>query len=157
MGVLASALIWAFWHTPFALSGIHHFDNIPVLAVVVLMPPGHIGAGIFLGWLWLQTRSIWMLALAHGVLNNWGQYAFKFMDGPPEGTPPPHVPPPGADQRQGVGLNALRSAVGVPWWRRRQGQRRPPTAASGEGLFGVGADHGPTGHDVGPGSDRLTD
>ena len=51
---------------------------------MVLMPLGQIGAGIFLGWLWLQTRSIWMLALAHGALNNWGQYACKFMDAPPD-------------------------------------------------------------------------
>ena len=44
------------------------------------MPLGHIGAGIFLGWVWLRTRSIWMVTLAHGALNNWGQYAFKFMN-----------------------------------------------------------------------------
>jgi branched-subunit amino acid ABC-type transport system permease component len=32
-----------------------------------------------IGWLWVPTESIWMVALAHGALNNWGQYAFKFM------------------------------------------------------------------------------
>ncbi|MDP6513546.1 MAG: hypothetical protein QF878_10215, partial [SAR202 cluster bacterium] len=26
------------------------------------------------------TRSIWMVTLAHGALNNWGQYEFKFMN-----------------------------------------------------------------------------
>ena len=30
--VVASALIWAFWHTPFALSGIHHLPRNPYRA-----------------------------------------------------------------------------------------------------------------------------
>jgi hypothetical protein len=29
--------------------------------------------------LWLRTESIWLVALAHGAQNNWGQYAFKYM------------------------------------------------------------------------------
>jgi hypothetical protein len=32
-----------------------------------------------IGWLWIRTESIWIVAIAHGALNNWGQYAFKFM------------------------------------------------------------------------------
>jgi membrane protease YdiL (CAAX protease family) len=47
----------------------------------LIMPIGHIGAGMVLGWLWLRTESIWMVSLAHGALNNWGQYAFKYMQG----------------------------------------------------------------------------
>jgi hypothetical protein len=39
-----------------------------------------IGGALVIGWLWLRTESIWMVALAHRALNNWGQYAFKFMD-----------------------------------------------------------------------------
>ena len=78
--VLSSSVIWAFWHTPYALGGIHYFENIALPWVLLVMPLGHIGAGIFLGWVWLRTRSIWMVALAHGALNNWGQYAFKFMN-----------------------------------------------------------------------------
>ncbi|MFP6687060.1 MAG: CPBP family intramembrane glutamic endopeptidase [Polyangiaceae bacterium] len=83
-GVLGGALIWALWHTPYVLGGLHYFEHISLYAVLLLTPLGHIGAGIFLGWLWLRTRSIWMVSLAHGALNNWGQYVFKFMDGPPE-------------------------------------------------------------------------
>jgi hypothetical protein len=37
-------------------------------------------ASLHVEWLWLRTESIWIAALAHGALNNWGQYAFKFMD-----------------------------------------------------------------------------
>jgi membrane protease YdiL (CAAX protease family) len=32
-----------------------------------------------IGWLWLRTESIWIVSLAHGALNSWGQYAFKYM------------------------------------------------------------------------------
>ena len=86
--VVASALIWAFWHTPFALGGIHHLPGIPILLVVVTLPILTTGAGLVIGWLWVRTESIWMVALAHGALNNWGQYAFKFMqDGGPGGQP----------------------------------------------------------------------
>jgi hypothetical protein len=27
----------------------------------------------------LETESIWIVSLAHGALNNWGQHAFKYM------------------------------------------------------------------------------
>jgi membrane protease YdiL (CAAX protease family) len=86
--VTVSALIWAFWHTPFALGGIHHLPGIPALLVVLTLPILTIGAGLVIGWLWIRTESIWMVALAHGALNNWGQYAFKFMqDEGPGGQP----------------------------------------------------------------------
>jgi len=81
-GVVASALLWAFWHTPYALSGIQHVDGIPIALTTVIMPIGVVGSGLVIGWLWLRTETIWMVALAHGALNNWGQYAFKFMGGP---------------------------------------------------------------------------
>ncbi len=35
--------------------------------------------GLIIGWLWIRTESIWLVAIAHGALNNWGQYAFKYM------------------------------------------------------------------------------
>jgi len=27
----------------------------------------------------VRTRSFWIVALAHGALNDWGQYAFRYM------------------------------------------------------------------------------
>jgi CAAX protease family protein len=86
--VVTSALIWAFWHTPFALSGIHHLPGIPTALTVATLPLVTFGAGLIIGWLWLRTGSIWIVSLAHGAHNNWGQYAFKFMnDGGPGGEP----------------------------------------------------------------------
>lgn len=78
-GIVIGAALWAFWHTPFALSGIHALADVPTLATALILPVGHLGAGIIIGWLWMKSGSIWIVMLAHGALNNWGQYAFKYM------------------------------------------------------------------------------
>ena len=78
--VVFVALIWAFWHTPFALSGILHADGVSAQVMAIVHPVGTMGAGMIIGWLWLRTRSVWIASIAHGALNNWGQFAFKFMD-----------------------------------------------------------------------------
>jgi membrane protease YdiL (CAAX protease family) len=76
---VASAVIWALWHVPYALSGILHVENVTPLALALVQPAGTFGAGLFLAFLWFKTESILLVSLAHGALNNWGQYAFKFM------------------------------------------------------------------------------
>jgi membrane protease YdiL (CAAX protease family) len=75
-----TAIVWALWHVPFGLSGILHIDGISPVKLALTVPFGIMGAGLILGWLWLRTESIWLVALAHGALNNWGQYAFKYMN-----------------------------------------------------------------------------
>jgi membrane protease YdiL (CAAX protease family) len=49
------------------------------MKLALTLPLGTVAAGLILGWLWLRTESIWLVAIAHGALNNWGQYAFKYM------------------------------------------------------------------------------
>jgi membrane protease YdiL (CAAX protease family) len=78
--VVITALIWALWHVPFALSGIQHVDGMSPLRLAFALPFGIAAAGLVIGWLWLRTESVWIVALAHGALNNCGQYAFKFME-----------------------------------------------------------------------------
>jgi membrane protease YdiL (CAAX protease family) len=80
--VVISSLIWAFWHLPYALAGIHHLDGVPPIWTALIAPAGIFGSGLVIGWLWLRTESIWIVAMSHGALNNWGQYAFKFVSGP---------------------------------------------------------------------------
>jgi membrane protease YdiL (CAAX protease family) len=77
--VVVTAVIWALWHVPFQLSGILHIDGISPLKLALTLPIGTVAAGLILGWLWLRTESIWLVAIAHGALNDWGQYAFKYM------------------------------------------------------------------------------
>jgi membrane protease YdiL (CAAX protease family) len=79
--VVASVLLWALWHTPYALSGVHHLEGVSVALTAVVMPIGQVGAGLIIGWLWIRTQSIWIVMIAHGSLNNWGQYALKYMEG----------------------------------------------------------------------------
>jgi membrane protease YdiL (CAAX protease family) len=80
-GIALTAAIWAAWHLPYSISGLHHIAEVPFSALLVIMPAGHFGLGLFLGWLYQRTNSIWLAAIAHGAANNWGQFAFKFMEG----------------------------------------------------------------------------
>lgn len=78
--IIIGAVIWALWHIPFMLSGILYLKDISPFQTALIHPLGIFGAGIIINWLWLRTKSIWIVSLAHGALNNWGQYAFKFME-----------------------------------------------------------------------------
>jgi membrane protease YdiL (CAAX protease family) len=79
-GIAVSALIFALWHVPYALSGVQHVEHVSPIALALVSPIGNFGVGLFLGFLWSKTGSIVLVSLAHGALNNWGQYAFKFMN-----------------------------------------------------------------------------
>jgi uncharacterized protein len=77
--VVATSIIWALWHVPFQLSGIQHIEGVSPMKLALILPPGTMAAGLIIGWLWLRTEGIWLVSVAHGAMNNWGQYAFKYM------------------------------------------------------------------------------
>ena len=77
--VVVTSVIWGFWHVPFQLSGIQHIDGMSPVRLALTLPFGIMIMGLVIGWLWLRTESIWIVSLAHGALNAWGQYAFKYM------------------------------------------------------------------------------
>jgi CAAX protease family protein len=79
LGVVITSAIWGLWHIPFQLSGVQHADGVLPVALALTLPLGIFAAGLVLGWLWLRTESIWIVSLAHGALNAWGQYVFKYM------------------------------------------------------------------------------
>jgi membrane protease YdiL (CAAX protease family) len=79
--VVISSVIWAVWHVPYALAGIQRLEGVPAGWTALVVPAGIFGSGLVIGWLWLRTQSLWIVAIAHGALNNWGQYAFKFTSG----------------------------------------------------------------------------
>jgi membrane protease YdiL (CAAX protease family) len=79
-GLLISAVVIALWHMPFSLSGIHYIANAPMPIVIIFYSLGQMGAATIIGWFWVRTRSIWIVSIAHGSLNNWGQYAFKYIN-----------------------------------------------------------------------------
>lgn len=78
-GIVIGSLIWALWHVPFMLSGILYIKAVPVYLISLTNPVGIFGAGLVISWLWTKTKSIWIVSIAHGALNHWGQYAFKYM------------------------------------------------------------------------------
>jgi len=67
------------WHIPYVPAGILHPDGVPLGWTALITPLGIFGSGLVIGRLWLRTKSIWIAAVCHGALNDWGQYAFKFM------------------------------------------------------------------------------
>jgi membrane protease YdiL (CAAX protease family) len=72
--VIATSVVWAFWHTLFHLLGITHIGGVSTLRLALSMQVGIFATGLIPGWLWLRTESIWLVAIAHGALNNRGQY-----------------------------------------------------------------------------------
>lgn len=78
--VIATSVIWALWHVPYALSGIQHLEGISPAKASSVLPIGIFASGLIIGWLWLKTESLLVVSLAHGCLNNWGQLAFKYVD-----------------------------------------------------------------------------
>lgn len=67
-GLILLGTIWGYWHLPIILMG-YNFPTQPVLGALLLMPISTIFTGIFLGWLYLRSRSIWIPALAHATMN----------------------------------------------------------------------------------------
>ena len=63
-GLILLGIIWGYWHVAIILMG-YNFPNHPVLGAFVLMPLWCVFMGIFLAWLYVRSRSIWMPALAH--------------------------------------------------------------------------------------------
>ena len=61
-------ITWGYWHLPVIMMG-YNFPNHPVLGALLLMHISTIFAGIFAGWIYLRSRSIWMPVLAHASAN----------------------------------------------------------------------------------------
>jgi membrane protease YdiL (CAAX protease family) len=66
--IVISGAIWGFWHAPTTLLHGYNFPQHPYLGVLVMIV-GCILLGTILSWLYLNTRSPWVAALAHGAFN----------------------------------------------------------------------------------------
>jgi len=67
-GLILLGVIWGYWHLPIGLMG-WNFPNQPILGALILTPISMIFLGIYLGWLYLRSKSIWMPTLAHAAVN----------------------------------------------------------------------------------------
>jgi membrane protease YdiL (CAAX protease family) len=67
-GLVVLGIIWGYWHVPIILMG-YNFPNHPVLGAFVLMPISTIFMGVFIGWLYIRSGSIWIPTVAHASMN----------------------------------------------------------------------------------------
>jgi uncharacterized protein len=75
--LLLSGVIWGIWHAPVIAQG-HNYPDHPILGIF-LMTVFTVLIGIVIGWMYLNTRSPWVAALAHGSLNAWAGLPFLFL------------------------------------------------------------------------------
>lgn len=75
--LLLSGLIWGVWHAPAIAQG-HNYPDHPILGIF-LMTIFTILVGIIIGWMYLNTRSPWVAALAHGSINAWAGLPYLFL------------------------------------------------------------------------------
>jgi len=65
--VLLSGLIWGVWHAPVIVQG-HNYPGYPILGVFMMIVFCML-LGAIISWMYLNTRSPWVAALAHGSVN----------------------------------------------------------------------------------------
>ncbi|GAB4497535.1 MAG: CPBP family intramembrane metalloprotease [Anaerolineales bacterium] len=65
--VLVSGVIWGVWHAPVIVQG-HNYPGYPVLGVFMMII-FCVLLGIIISWMYLNTKSPWVAALAHGSVN----------------------------------------------------------------------------------------
>ncbi len=76
--ILISGAIWGVWHAPTTILFGYNFPLHPILGVLV-MTIGTTLLGIIFSWLYLNTNSPWVVALAHGALNASAGIGFLFL------------------------------------------------------------------------------
>jgi membrane protease YdiL (CAAX protease family) len=75
--LLLSGIVWGVWHAPAIAQG-HNYPDHPTLGIL-LMIVFCVLSGIIIGWMYLEARSPWVAALAHGSLNAWGGLPLLFL------------------------------------------------------------------------------
>jgi len=65
--VLLSGLIWGVWHAPVIVQG-HNYPGYPILGIFMMII-FCVLLGVIISWLYLNTKSPWVAALAHGSVN----------------------------------------------------------------------------------------
>jgi len=75
--LLISGLIWGVWHAPVIAQG-HNYPDHPIPGIL-LMIVFCVLLGIIIGWMYLNTRSPWVAALAHGSINAWAGLPYLFL------------------------------------------------------------------------------
>jgi membrane protease YdiL (CAAX protease family) len=75
--IILSNVIWGFWHAPAIVQG-HNYPGYPVLGIFMMVALTVL-VGIILSWLYLETKSPWTPALAHGSMNAVASLSLLFL------------------------------------------------------------------------------
>lgn len=78
--VLVSGVIWGLWHAPAIWQGLNYPTVNPWLGIAMMIVFTVLTSTI-LSWLYLETRSPWAPALAHGALNATASLPILFLSG----------------------------------------------------------------------------
>jgi uncharacterized protein len=70
LAFVGGALIWYAWHLPLGLLAPQHLQPEQVLPNLAIMAVGSVGTFAYLAYVYVRSRSVWVTALAHIVLNN---------------------------------------------------------------------------------------
>ncbi|WP_299440634.1 type II CAAX endopeptidase family protein [uncultured Aquimarina sp.] len=62
-------LVWGFWHFPLIISGFN-YPEYPVWGAFLLFPIITVFISFFMGWLTLNSKSVWPAVFAHGGINS---------------------------------------------------------------------------------------
>lgn len=65
--ILISGIIWGIWHAPVIAQGLN-YPGYPILGIFMMIIFCILIGAIF-SWLYLNTKSVWVAALAHGSVN----------------------------------------------------------------------------------------
>lgn len=65
--VLWSGLIWGLWHAPVIVQG-HNYPGYPIPGIFMMIVFCFL-LGTIISWLYINTKSPWVAALAHGAVN----------------------------------------------------------------------------------------
>ena len=65
--IIISGVIWGIWHAPAVAQGLN-YPGYPVLGIFMMIV-FCVLLGTILSWLYLNTKSPWVAALAHGAIN----------------------------------------------------------------------------------------
>ncbi len=65
--IILSSVIWGFWHAPAVAQGLNYPEH-PVLGIFMMVVFTTL-LGVIFSWLYLNTKSPWTPALAHGTVN----------------------------------------------------------------------------------------
>ena len=75
--IIITGVIWGIWHEPAIVQGLN-YPGYPLLGIFMMIV-FCILLGIIFGWLYLNTRSPWSVALAHGAVNAVGGLPVLFL------------------------------------------------------------------------------